>query len=69
MRYLRYCAKCGAKILSSRVKQKYCDNCVYTVVSEQDKQIRDLKNSLHKYQKAFEDVKKITGHIDTGKKI
>ena len=60
MKRLHICAKCGVKFTNDRVQQRYCDKCIYVVVAEQDKEIRELKNNLNKYTKALEDVKKIT---------
>ena len=60
MRRLHICARCGAKFTNDRQQQRYCDVCIYTVVNEQDKEIRILKNDLSKYTKALEEVKKIT---------
>lgn len=60
MKRLHICSKCGAKFTNDRAQQRYCDNCIYVVVNEQDREIRELKNDLRRYTKALEDVKKIT---------
>ena len=60
MKRLHICGKCGANFTNDRTRQRYCDNCIYTVVNEQDREIRELKNDLKRYAKALEDVKKIT---------
>ena len=60
MKRLHICGKCGAKFTNDRAQQRYCDSCIYVVVNEQDREIRELKNDLRRYTKALEDVKKIT---------